>query len=139
MTAQIPEKLRYKEEDVEMCTTPLYDYFALGIRRPRFESGCTALWRGYVGSWEIAHERLYLVALYGVLEDGTQATLETLFPHASNRVFAYWYSGTLRVPQGKRLEYVHLGYESTYERDLLLDIERGVLVATAERTNTTGR
>ena len=53
--------------------------------------------------------------------------LERLFPGYGDRVFAHWYSGTLRVPQGWQLRYVHMGYASTYERDLMLEIERGVL------------
>ena len=41
-----------------------------------------------------------------------------------------WYSGTIRLPQGKLLNYVHGGYGSTYEQDVLLHIEQGVLVET---------
>ena len=135
MTAQIAEKLRYQGEDVAMCTNPLSDYFAMGGTNPRFESNCTALWRGYVGSWEIVDDRLYLVGLTGTLEDGAEASLATIFPEFPERVFAHWYSGTIRIPQGKQLEYVHMGYGSTYERDLFLDVERGVVVTTRERQN----
>ena len=135
MTAQIVEKLRYQSEDVAMCTNPLSDYFAMGGTNPRFESNCTALWRGYVGSWEIVDDRLYLICLNGTLEDGTQASLETIFPGYPDRVFAHWYSGTIRLPQGKQLEYVHMGYSSTFERDLFLNVERGVVVATRVQHN----
>ena len=135
MTAQIAERLHYQGEDVAMCTNPLSDYFAMGGFNPRFESNCTALWRGYVASWEIVDDRLYLVGLTGTLEDGTDATLATIFPEFPDRVFAHWYSGTIRSPQGKLLEYVHMGYGSTYERDLFLDVERGVVVTTRERQN----
>ncbi|MBP8284298.1 MAG: hypothetical protein KAX46_10380, partial [Chromatiaceae bacterium] len=38
-------------------------------------------------------------------------------------------------PQGGLLEYVHQGYGSTYERDLFLEVERGILVATRVRNN----
>lgn len=137
MTAQIAEKLRYRGEDVTMCTNPLSDYFAMGGVNPRFESNCTALWRGYVGSWEIIDDRLYLVGLNGKLEDGTNASLATIFPEFPDLVFAHWYSGTIRIPQGKQLEYVHMGYGSTFERDLFLDVERGVVVATRVRHNGT--
>lgn len=139
MTAQIAENLRYQGEDVAMCTNPLGDYFAMGGVNPRFESNCTALWRGYVGSWEIVAERLYLVGLSGTLEDGTDATLATVFPDFPDRVFAHWYSGTIRIPQGKQLQYVHMGYGSTFERDLFLEIERGVIVATRVRHNGTAK
>ena len=135
MTAQIAEKLLYQGEQVAMCTNPLSDYFAMGGFNPRFESMSTALWRGYVGGWEIVEDRLYLVSLDGTLEDGTDATLETVFPGFPDRVFAHWYSGTVRIPQGKQLEYVHMGYASKFEQDLFLEIERGVVVATRVRQN----
>ena len=135
MTAQIAEKLLYQGEKVAMCTNPLDDYFAMGGTSPRFQATTTALWRGYVGTWEIVDNRLYLVSLDATLEDGTDATLETVFPGFKDRVFAHWYSGTIRVPQGKQLEYVHMGYASTYEKDLLLHIERGVVISTQVRQN----
>jgi len=135
MTAQIAERLRYQGDEVAMCTNPLSDYFAMGGFDPHFESNSTALWRGYVGSWEIVDDRLYLIGLTGTLEDGTDASLATIFPDYPDRVFAHWYSGTIRIPQGKQLEYVHMGYGSTFERDLLLDVERGVVVATRVRHN----
>ncbi|WP_276657147.1 hypothetical protein [Thauera aminoaromatica] len=129
MTAQIAERLLYQGQSLSMCSNPLGDYFAMGGERPRFQWGCTALWRGYVGQWEILNDHLYLLALHGTLEDGTSASLATVFPDFPDRVFAHWYSGALRVPQGRRLKYVHMGYASIHERDLLLEIECGVLVA----------
>lgn len=103
MTAQIAEKLHYQGDNVRMCTNPLSDYFAMGGFNPRFESNCTALWRGYVGSWEIVNDRLYLIGLNGTLEGGAEASLATIFPDYPDRVFAHWYSGTIRIPQGKQL------------------------------------
>ena len=135
MTAQIAERLRYQGEDVAMCTNPLSDFFAMGGFNPRFESNSTALWRGYVGRWEIVDGRLYLVELHGTLEDGAEASVATIFPDFPDRVFAHWYSGTIRIPQGKQLEYVHMGYGSTFERDLLLDLERGVVKNTRVHHN----
>lgn len=135
MTAQFAERLLYQGKEVAMCTNPLGDYFAMGGYTPRFESNCTALWRGYVGRWEIVDERLYLIELHGTLEDGTEASVATIFPDFPDRVFAHWYSGTIRIPQGMLLDYVHMGYGSTYERDLFLDIERGVVVATRLQHN----
>jgi len=135
MTAQFAERLQYQGDNVAMCTNPLSDYFAMGGINPRFESNCTALWRGYVGSWVIVDNRLYLIGLTGTLEDGTEASLATIFPAFPDRVFAHWYSGTIRIPQGKQLKYVHMGYGSTFERDLFLDIERGVVIATRVQNN----
>ncbi len=118
-----------------MCTNPLGDYGALGGELPKFSSNCTALWRGYVGTWEIVSDRLYLIELHGELKSGEDATLETVFPGYGDRVFAHWYSGIIRLPQGKMLEYVHMGYGSTYERDLLLEFEKGVLISRQIKVN----
>ena len=129
MTAQIAENLLYQGEQFRMCSTPLSDFFAQGGFKPDFSITCTALWRGYVGQWQILGDRLYLVALSGHLVDGREVSLETVFPGFPKRVFAHWYSGTLRVPQGRRLEYVHMGFGSIYDSDLLLQVDQGVLLA----------
>ena len=127
MTAQIAERLLYQGEPVAMCTEPLERYFVLSCVFPKFEANCTALWRGYVGSWEIVNDRLYLIGLEGILEDGTNVSVSTFFPGFPDRVFAHWFSGTIRIPQGKQLRYVHMGYASTFERDLILDLDRGIV------------
>ena len=110
-----------------MCNTPLFDYFAFGGDQPEFAVTCTALWRGYIGTWEILDDRLYLIKLSGVLKDGTEACLWTIFPDFPDRVFAHWYSGMLRIHQGKLLEYVHQGFESTYEENIIIHINNGLI------------
>ena len=135
MTAQISEQVIFEGQKVALLSNPLSDYFNLGGCNPGFQSTSTALWRGYVGTWEILNDRLYLVALIGTLKSGDKADLESVFPGFSDRVFAHWFSGTLRIPQGKRLEYVHMGYGSTYERDVLLSLQNGVVVKQEIRNN----
>lgn len=135
MTAQISESLYYQGENLRLCTNPLDSYFALGGARPDFADTSTALWRGYVGRWDIVDGRLYMVGLTATLTDGRPATLDTVFPGYGERVFAHWYTGTLRVPQGRRLKYVHMGYGSVHERDLLIDVARGVVTGTSLRVN----
>ena len=135
MTAQFGEKLHYEGRVVSMCTNPLGDYFALGGAQPDFDCNCTALWRGYVGTWDIKDGRLYLIGLSGSLKDGTDADLASVFPEFPDRVFAHWYSGTLRIPEGRMLEYVHMGYASKYENDLMIHMEKGVVVGADVRNN----
>ena len=140
MTAQFGERLHYDGQEMSMCTHPLGDYFALGGINPGFGQewplDCTALWRGYIGTWEVLGDRLYLVAIHKLVLNGTNTNfLETVFPGYPDRVFAHWYSGTLRIPQGNTLKYVHMGYQSTYERDMLIDVERGVIGEVRIREN----
>lgn len=136
MTAQLAETLILNEQKVAMCSTPLECYFSFGGVRPDFAETCTALWRGYIGTWEIIEGRLYLIALNGTLRTGEAASLATIYPEYPERVFAHWYSGILRIPQGELLEYVHAGFGSIYEQDLLIDIENGLVINTSTHANT---
>ena len=136
MTAQFSESLRYQDEDVSLFTEPLGSYFAMGGHRPGFQKLTTSLHRGYVGSWEILDGRLYLVKLEATLMSMRQANLETLFPGFADRVFAHWYSGTLRIPRGELLRYVHGGWGGVYERDEMVQVERGVVRRTWVRHHT---
>ncbi len=130
MTAQFSERLRYEGEELSMCCEPLGAYFRLAGIEPGFMSLSSALWRGYLGTWEIRHQRLYFVGLQGRLKDGSDASVSTLFPDFPERVFAHWYSGELRLPRGKMLEYAHMGYGSIHEEDLFLTVSHGVVNGT---------
>ena len=135
MTAQFSEILHYKGEKLSMRVTPLSDYFVLRGMRPDFRICSTACWRCYVGEWDITLDRLYLIGISAHYEDGTEVTLGSLFPGYDSRVFANWYSGVLSIPQGDLVEYVHMGYASVYERDLLISVDQGVIVDTQVRVN----
>jgi len=50
-----------------------------------------------------------------------------IFPDAAV-IKADWFTGKLVIPQGKLVEYVHVGYASTYERYILIGIENGNVV-----------
>ena len=136
MTAQISEILHYQGRKQRMCTEPPGDYFVLADITPGFEFSSTALWRGYVGEWDIQEGRLYLIKLTGNLEGGRPASLETFFPGFPDQVFAHWYTGQVRLPMGELLEYVHGGYGSTYGQDLLIDFDQGVVTQTTLRHNS---
>lgn len=136
MTAQFSESLIYQGESLSMQTEPLAPYLDAMPFPPEFQDMCTACWRRYVGHWEIKNNRLYLLYIKAHWEDGTPVRLYELFPGHYEKIFAKWFTGTIRCPQGELLNYVHMGFSSTYERDLLLDIEDGVLVNTQVRDNT---
>lgn len=139
MTAQFSELLLLEGKQKALCSYPLASYFALGGESVAFRASSTALSRGYIGTWEILDQgqvqRLYLIRLQGSLQDESPVSLETVFPGYPQRVFAHWFSGTLRLPQGQLLHYVHGGFGSCYEQDLLVDVTRGVVTAKRVRVN----
>lgn len=136
MTAQSPERLTYRGEKMVMYTKPLREFLTDRGAKVRFRANSSALWRGYIGCWEIVDGQLYLTGLEGTLENGAKASLSTVFPNASDRVLAYWYSCTLRIPKGRKLKkFVHRSYASVFEYDLLFEVLRGDVVATRLQHN----
>lgn len=62
-------------------------------------------------------------------------TLTDLFPQHSGKVLADWFSGKVELPTGKLLHYIHLGYASIYEKDIILKFRNGVLLSRRTRNN----
>ena len=50
-------------------------------------------------------------------------------------IFAHWFSGVLRVPQGEILCYVHRGFGSVYEKEICVRIKHGVVLKSWVRDN----
>lgn len=136
MTAQVSERLIYGGKEIPLFTNPLSLY--LKQTGTSFVSPHTANWRGYVGTWEILEfdgvERLYLVNLSAHKTYEELLTLSDIFP-GYDKVFAHWFTGELRCPQGAQLEYRHMGYGSIYEYDLLMQFKQGILLNKHARHN----
>ena len=131
MTAQFSEVLKHRGETLALCTYPLNVYWKSSGNPIELQSTSTGCWRGYVGTWEITGDRLYLVKFWGNRKgesDFEKVDLKDVFPDYLDGVFAHWFTGELRCPQGERLRYVHNGFESKYEKDLFLTVRSGVVV-----------
>jgi len=130
MTAQATETLIFQGERLSLCSEPLGKFLEFTEHPIQFMSMSTANWRGYIGTWRIQVDRLYLIRLRGTAHDGDgfkEISLKDIFPDFPQGVFAHWYTGTLRCPKGGRLQYVHMGYASKYEEDLMFQVNKGVV------------
>ena len=139
MTAQIREKLRYNGKIYHLAVEPLHTY--LKEHKIKFVSSSTVCWRGYVGSWLIEDDYLYLVDLKAYIPSdnsrwgGEEVGLDYLFP-GQDKVLADWFSGEIRIPHGEMIRYVHMGYASIYEKELFLRFVKGKYVSCREIDNT---
>ena len=128
MTAQIHEKLIFDGEDTSMAFCP-----PLPEKHPRIVEDhpdlatrdahssilfSTACWRRYQGTWEIRDSRFYLVGLRG-----------RLALRGEDPILADWFSGVLRIPKGKMLQYVHMGFGSVYEQEAHVKVEKGIVTS----------
>jgi hypothetical protein len=104
-------------------------------KRPKDEAGCTALWRGYVATFEIRNKRLILndIKTMGLSEiaDGDYSiawkSVKSIIIPNDDMLEIDWFSGILVLPYGDRVNNVHMGYGSTYSNYILLEIKNGIL------------
>jgi hypothetical protein len=131
-TAQMCEEILLDGKPQCLYACPLEQY--RGWRqRPSFRVKYTSNHRGYVGTWRIEDHRLYLTKIEAELCTISwlgwcrPVTLEELFPAQvkRGRVEATWFSGTLRIPRGKILMPVHMGFGTLSEEELQLEVVRG--------------
>lgn len=127
MTTQALEMVHIDGKAVEMESFPLTDYFNLsGISLPLARLN-TAYFRRYKATWEVSDDRLYLINLEGRLENGSALCIATLFPYYKDRVFAFWYTDTLHVLQGRRFM-SDMGFPHESDALLNIEIEGGIVI-----------
>ena len=144
MTAQATDPLIHNGNTYWLCDEPLKGY--LKEQKISFQWTDTSNWRGYTAGWEIKAGKLFLTRIGGNIrlacgDDVYRRTgklyyvipakpLRELFPEADeDGLFADFVTGTLRCTYGELLHYVHQGHASTYEHELHLQFEKGVLVS----------
>ncbi|MBN2695586.1 hypothetical protein JXR93_13070 [bacterium] len=135
-TAQYPDNLIYNGENYSLHTNPLEGYFKEHPeKKPKGEVVSTALWRGYIATFEIDNNELILKDIVVEISDKSsnksfnviRKTVKNDVFSDNKRVLVDWFSGLLVIPYGKMVEYVHMGYASSYENYIILEIDKGVL------------
>lgn len=135
-TAQFPDKINYNGNEYNLNSNPLEVYFEKNPnKRPKSEVRSSALWRGYVATFEIIDNQLFLKDIEIQYRDTTsKGSNNSNWKSVLNEVFADqkniqvdWYTGLLVLPQGKVVNYVHMGYGSTYQHYTILELNKGVL------------
>jgi len=136
-TIQKPDKIIYNGKEYALHSNPMESYFEkYPDKRPRREEMSTALWRGYVATFEVKDNQLYLKDIE--IQDGDTidakgyrvskwtSVLNEVFPN-QEFVKVDRFTGLLVLPEGEMGDYAHTGYASTYEHYILLEFENGNL------------
>ena len=132
-TAQYPDKIIYKGKEYALHTNPMEQYFE---KNPEKKPGggviSSALWRGYVATFEITDGLLYLKDLEIEIPNPKKkhdyifaSVIKKVVP-SGKKLKIDWFSGFLVLPEGEVVNYVHMGYGSSYERYTLISIKNGV-------------
>ena len=141
MTLQRSETLIHRGRRYSLKGTPLSSCSdpAVVQRQSQITVASTALWRGYVGTWEIKRGRLWLTGLEASVRQPStppdqhheRRGLDWLFPGVDGPVPADWYTGTLKSPRGRAQ---HSGlYSLVWPYMRLFHVEAGRVVGTELR------
>ncbi len=131
MTAQTGDLLKVgegfaQEEYYLLSTEPLESFLESVAPKFRFTPPDTSLMRGYRATWQFdKDDRLMLIDFRGYTLTEAAKGVQYLFPEES-RVFAYWFTGVLKINVGQLIEYKHRGYESVFESTIELHIKSGI-------------
>jgi len=121
-TTQVEDVIFLDGQIYPLHTLPLEQYFNSGHPRPPLRAPHTAMWRGYKATWEIRGDRLFLKDLEAWTPTG-KAGLEAVFPGRKAPIPATWFTGKLKIPQGKP----HKPYVPypLYAKYLIISVEKG--------------
>ncbi|MBL4649607.1 MAG: hypothetical protein JKY03_07740 [Aureispira sp.] len=138
-TAQIPDRLIYEGKSYHLHNNPLEVYFKEHPKkRPEGEVTSTALWRGYIATFEIQDQVLVLkdlqIEVYEHQEGKEEwmpnttlkSVLKEVFPEEEAFIID-WCTEVLILPSGKLIKYVHHAYASIFEQYVLLEMKEGTL------------
>ncbi len=140
-TSQEPDQLVLEGEKLSLETNPLSPLIEAGrIALPEPAERWSSNWRGYVATWTVEGNQLFLEQLDVLLrQEGASEGAEAAPTDVLSRVFpgqaqvpATWFSGALIVPRGRSVRYVNMGYGSTHERYTVLRIESGRVVSRSD-------
>ena len=142
-TAQYPDMIFYNGKEYFLHNNPLESYFEkYPNKKPQSGMISSALWRGYIAIFEIKNNQLLLkdieIQVYDTSNEKeyklTQVSvINKVFPN-NEIVKIDWMTGLLVLPYGKIVNYVHMGYASTYENYILLEINKGNLIQARDFT-----
>jgi hypothetical protein len=147
-TPQAPDRIIYEGKVHMLFANPLESLYDSGPKRPNFftwpKSISSGNWRGYVATWKIEDGLLHLTQIDSWICDSAdsdnckQADLKELFGEKfkNDKIKAEWYTGELRIPEGRELRYVHLGYSSVFEKETILTVKSGEVISKRLIDNT---
>ncbi len=134
MTAQALETIIFEGEETFIAEQPLKEY--LNTRQDvKFAKQSTACHRGYIGSWKITNNKLFLIGLEAEIlsdkEGGYRqgVNMNYLFPDLKE-VHAEWFTGQIKIHKGKvLLEAPDGSFPIESEEEIILHFLKGVLIS----------
>ncbi len=140
-TAQAADIIIFNGKEYFLFTNPLEKYFEEHPdKRPKRGNFLTALMRGYIATFEFKDNELILKDIEIYISDSLRenepesewvSVLDEVFPNQEVLKIDWW-TGLLVLPFGEVINCATMGYGSTYENYILIEINSGNLIKSLE-------
>ena len=125
MTIQASELIFFEGEKHSLINVPAMPDSIIQEKSQEFYVESSANWRGYVGTWEVKDDRLYLVDLSSVNYELVD----------NPPIFADWISECLKIATGESNSRFDSFDIPIYETEMHLTIENGLVIKTKNIKN----
>lgn len=143
-TAQGPDYLIIERDTLKLHCNPLETYFEKNpLPENTITTISTGLWRGYIAYFKLLNNKLivenvYKLDYYKDSQGNSHEKLTSIYDIAFKKIKDFecdFYNGVLICPQGKTLDYVHMGYSSVYENYILFEVKNGEIIKEVKLSN----
>lgn len=134
-TAQLTERINDKGAYKGLCSLLLeldsISFSKLESRIPQ-DVTSTGLWRNYIACWKIKNDSLFLDSILvpdKQPEKYIPVGIDDIYGERSTEsgYFANWVTDTLRLVSGDVVNYVHMGWGSTWQHEERIAVEKGIV------------
>ena len=123
MAIQQKDRIYLDGELFELLSTPLNSFFEVHREIPAFRGKIKECRRGYMASWRIRNNVLYLTGFQQVSPTVIINPRDVL---SSPKMVADWYDGTLRIPIDSDVQNPD-GGDDPHETELHIHVQNGVV------------
>ena len=133
MCVQEKDIIIFKANKFSLYDFPLESYWTKKRPKPRTRLTRSTCWRGYLATWEISDNSLYLIDIIFYSPAG-DVGIDYLFSQSNGKIEADWYNGELQIPFGNELFYQHMD-DPVYDSDWFISIKNGKILSQRYKAN----
>lgn len=122
-----------EKKEYWMYGEPLNDYWETLMDKPIILGlSSTPLDKGYYAKWELIENKLFLIDFYGghALLSQYFYTFQDYFGKSDQPYFADWFSGTVKIQDGKIIHNNHHSFLPIREYSFSFEFKKGFLIKT---------
>lgn len=131
MSAQRTDTIVINNKEYIMYDLPLEQYWQQNNNKPSLFSLNSWLNRSYYAKWLIDENKLFIINFYGECiapPPRKEYSLFDLFPSSLEQIFAEWFTGDIKIPMGKQVDFFNGGWGGTYEYYTSIKFYKGLMI-----------